>query len=130
MHDEVFLKRYQDGGDLRDDHKNRTLMHFELVHYQLSQLRSALVVAAILGRTLVMPDFHVRLGGGFQYQGGRGGVVRFAIFGRTLVMPDSHERQTHTHTHTRTQRTHSAHTRIHTHAHNTYTHAHAHTRVI
>lgn len=55
------IARYQEGGDLRDAHKNRTLMHFELVHFQLRQLRAALAVAAMLGRTLVMPDFTVLL---------------------------------------------------------------------
>jgi hypothetical protein len=53
------VARYGEGGDLRDAHLNRTLVHFELVHAQLRQLRSALALAAMLGRTLVMPDFTV-----------------------------------------------------------------------
>lgn len=61
MGDAALLARLQDGGDLRDAHRNRTLMHFELVHFQLRQLRSALAAAAMLGRTLVMPDFTVLL---------------------------------------------------------------------
>lgn len=61
MHDEKLLARYGEGGDLRDAHKNRTLMHFELVHYQMRQLRQALAIAAMLGRTLIMPDFTVLL---------------------------------------------------------------------
>ncbi|KAG8469321.1 hypothetical protein KFE25_007839 [Diacronema lutheri] len=61
MADEALVRRYGEGGDLRDAHKNRTLMHFELVHFQLRQLRNALALGAMLGRTLVMPDFTVLL---------------------------------------------------------------------
>lgn len=61
VHDPAVVARYQQGGDLLEAHKNRTLTHFALVHYQLRQLRNALAVAEMLGRTLIMPDFTVLL---------------------------------------------------------------------